>query len=258
MRDVTSLSTSAGDPARTLALLWRDPAVVPRRGPRRSLSLDAVVEAATTIARDRGPAAVTMRAVARALGVVPMTLYTYVPGKAELLDLMLDAAYARMPRTDTTGQPWRQRLATVAYENRALFDAHPWAAAVSTRRPPLGPGSIAKYEYELSALAGLGLTDVEMDDCLTYLLDFAQSSARAASDARTARQETAMTDQQWWQAAGPVLARYLDPGRFPLATRVGAAAGQAHGSAYDPDHAFRFGLQRVLDGLAALLDRGGS
>lgn len=124
MRDVTSLSTSAGDPARTLALLWRDPAVVPRRGPRRSLSLDAVVEAATTIARDRGPAAVTMRAVARALGVVPMTLYTYVPGKAELLDLMLDAAYARMPRTDTTGQPWRQRLATVAYENRALFDAH--------------------------------------------------------------------------------------------------------------------------------------
>lgn len=253
---MTLFSTSAGDPARTLALLWRDPAAIPRRGPRRSLSLDAVVEAATAIARDHGLPAVTMRAVAQALGVVPMTLYTYVPGKAELLDLMLDAAYAGMPRTDTTGAPWRQRLTTIAYENRALFDAHPWAVAVSTRRPPLGPGSIAKYEHELSALSGLGLTDVGMDDCLSYLLDFVQTNARAASEVRRNRQQTALTDQQWWRAAGPVLARYLDPARYPLATRVGAAAGQAHGSAYEPDHAFRFGLQRVLDGLAPLITRG--
>jgi AcrR family transcriptional regulator len=78
-----------------------------------------------------------MRRVAQALGVVPMTLYTYVPGKAELLDLMLDAAYAGMPRTDTRGQPWRQRLAAIAAE-------HPWAATISTIRPPLGPGQMAK------------------------------------------------------------------------------------------------------------------
>jgi AcrR family transcriptional regulator len=198
-----------------------------------------------------------MRRVAQALGVVPMTLYTYVPGKAELLDLMLDAAYAGMSRTDTTGAPWRHRLATIAGENRALYEDHPWAAAVSTARPPLGPGSIAKYEYELSALAGLGLSDVEMDDCLTYLLAFVQASARAAQDARAAREQTALTDPQWWEAAGPVLARYLDPRRFPLASRVGAAAGEAHGSAYDPDHAYRFGLQRVLDGLATLIEREG-
>jgi AcrR family transcriptional regulator len=49
-----------------------------------------------------------MRNVAQALGVVPMTLYTYVPGKAELLDLMMDAAYAQMLRADTSAQPWRQ------------------------------------------------------------------------------------------------------------------------------------------------------
>ena len=255
---MTAPSTSAGDPARTLALLWRDPAAVPRRGPRRALSLDAVVATATAIARDRGLAAVTMRELARALAVAPMTLYTYLPGKAELLDLMLDAAYAGLPRTGTTGRPWRQRLATIADENRALYQAHPWAIAVSTRRPPLGPGSIAKYEYELSALAGLGLTDVEMDDCLTYLLDFVQANARAAADARTARQRSGLTDQQWWQSAGPVLARYLDPDRYPLATRVGSAAGQAHGTAYHPDHAYRFGLRRVLDGLATLIERTGS
>src|SRR5215470_8551185 len=121
--------SGAGDPARTLELLWRSPGHgVAGRGPKQRLSIDAVVQAAIDIADSDGLEAVTMRGVAQRLGVVPMTLYTYVPGKAELLDLMLDAAYQRMPRTDTAGRPWRQRVTAIAAENRALFEAHPWAA----------------------------------------------------------------------------------------------------------------------------------
>ncbi|MFF4960752.1 TetR/AcrR family transcriptional regulator [Streptomyces sp. NPDC001222] len=248
--------TSAGDPARTLQLLWRHSAPDRRRGPRRGLSVDAVVEAATAIADAEGLDSVTMRRVAQELGVVPMTLYTYVPGKAELLDLMLDAAYARMSRTDTTGQAWHRRVTAVAEENKALFERHPWAATVSTARPPLGPGLMAKYEHELSALDGLGLSDVEMDDCLTYLLTFVQASARAAADARAAQHDSAMNDQQWWKVNAPLLARVLDENAYPTAVRVGAAAGAAQGSAYDPDHAYAFGLQRVLDAFTALIDEG--
>jgi AcrR family transcriptional regulator len=250
---MTSARTSAGDPARTLQLLWRQPAAAPRRGPDRGLDLDTIVAAATDLADREGLAAVTMRAVAQALRVGAMTLYTYVPSKAELLDLMLDAAYARMPRTDTTGQPWRQRLTAIAAENRALYDTHPWAAAVSTLRPPLGPGMLAKYQHELSALDGLGLDDVAMDDCLTYLLTFVQAAARATIDARTARQDSALDDEQWWAANAPLLARIVDERAFPLAARVGTAAGAAHRGAYDPEHFYHFGLQRVLDGLQALI-----
>ncbi|GAA0613033.1 TetR/AcrR family transcriptional regulator [Streptomyces crystallinus] len=246
--------TSAGDPARTLQLLWRANTDSGRRGPRRGLSIDAVVEAATVIADTEGLEALTMRRVAQTLGVVPMTLYTYVPGKAELLDLMLDAAYAGMPRTDTTGQPWRDRVTAIAQENMALFERHPWAAAVTTARPPLGPGQMAKYEHELSVLDGLGLDDVTMDDCLNHLLAFVQASARAAADARAARHDSSMDDQQWWEANAPLLARVFDADAYPLAARVGAAAGAAHGSAYDPDHAYAFGLRRVLDALGALID----
>jgi AcrR family transcriptional regulator len=251
---VPSERSSAGDPARTLELLWRDPAAAPRRGPERGLTLDDVVAAATDLADRAGLQAVTMRRVAQALEVATMTLYTYVPGKAELLDLMLDAAYAQMPRAATTGQPWRQRLTAIAEENRVLFVTHPWAAAVSTLRPPLGPGLMSKYEHELSALDGLGLDDVEMDDALTYLLSFVQASACAAADARAAQHESAMDEEQWWAANAPLLARVLDQRSYPLASRVGSAAGAAHGSAHDPDHAYRFGLQRVLDGLAVLID----
>ena len=74
--------------------------------------------------------------------------------------------------------------------------------------------------------------------------------AAAATDATAAPG----TDTEWWERAGPLLARAVDPARYPLAARVGAAAGEAHGAAYDPEHAYAFGLERVLDGLAALID----
>lgn len=244
--------TGDGDPARTLALLWNSGAE-PRYGPARRLRVEAVVAAATGLADREGLDAISMRRVAEQLGVPAMTLYTYVPGKAELLDLMTDAAYQRLEKADTGGQPWRERLTAVADANRALYLAHPWLSAVSTLRPPLGPGLMAKYEHELAALDGLGLTDVEMDFSLTFLLAFVQANARAAQDARAAR--TGTDDAQWWADNGPLLERVLDADAYPLAVRVGAAAGAAQGSAHDPEHAYRFGLERVLDGLAALIDR---
>jgi len=251
---IPSARTGAGDPARTLRLLWRDPAATPRHGPRQGLTVDTIVTAATALADADGLDAVTMRRLAGNLGVVPMTLYTYVPGKAELLDLMLDAAYQRMRRTDTAGQPWRERVATIAAENRALFETHPWAVAITTGRPPLGPGLMAKYEHELAALDGIGLDDVQMDAALTHLLTFVQAWARAAADTRATRQDTDMDEEQWWATSGPLLAKVLDPGVYPLAARVGTAAGTAHRAAYDPQHASDFGLQTILGGLAALID----
>jgi AcrR family transcriptional regulator len=250
---IPSARTGTGDPARTLRLLWRDPAALPRHGPRQGLTIDRVVAAATELADAGGLDAVSMRRVAAGLGVVPMTLYTYVPGKAELLDLMLDAAYQRMPRAGTAGQSWRQRVTAIAGENKALFETHPWAAAITAARPPLGPGLMAKYEHELAAFDGLGLDDITRDAALTHLLAFVQAWARAAADARATRQESALDEQQWWAASQPLLERVLDPAVYPLATRVGAAAGTAHGAAYSPGHAYDFGLQTILSGLATLM-----
>ncbi len=244
--------TSGGDPARTLELLWRTAVVGTRRGPRPGLSVDSIVASATALADAEGLDSLTMRRVATELGVAPMTLYTYVPGKAELLDLMLDAAYLRMSREDTAGQPWRRRLSAVAEANRLLYAVHPWAAEVSTVRPPLGPGLVAKYEHELSAFDGLGLTDVQTDAALTYLLDFVQACARAAADT-AAHAADGLGDEQWCAANGPLLARVLDERAYPRAARVGSAAGAEYGAAYSPGYAYEFGLLRVLDGLGVLI-----
>jgi len=246
--------SGAGDPARTLRLLWRQPDEGPRRGPRPGRSLDDIVLTAIDLADTDGLDALTMRAVAQAVGVAPMSLYTYVPGKAELLDLMLDASYARMPRPDRSGEPWRVRVAALAGDNRELFTAHPWAAEVATGRPPLGPGMMAKYEYELRAFDGTGLDDVGRDAALTYVLDFVRAAARAAAEARLTHRETAWSDEEWWAANAPLLGRVLDERRYPTAVRVGAAAGAAQNAAYSPDRAYEFGLARVLDGLGVLID----
>lgn len=250
--------SSAGDPGRTLALLWAPSGGRPRPGPRPSLAVGEILGAAIALADDDGLDSLTMRRVAQVLDVAPMTLYTYVPGKAELLDLMLDAIYRRMEHADTDGQPWRSRVETVARDNRALFRRHPWAATVSTVRPPLGPGLMAKYERELRALDGIGLDDVEMDAALTFVLGFVRAAALAEAEARNARHDSGMSDAQWWEANEPLLARVLNEAAYPTAVRVGAAAGAAHGAAYSPDHAFEFGLQRVLDGLSALIDHRGT
>ena len=237
---------------RTIDLLWFEEPQS-RRGRKKGLSLTQVVDTAIALADAEGLEAVSMRRVAQELGVVPMTLYTYVPDKAALLDLMLDALYLRMPRDGAGGTGWQDRIREVAEQNRALYEAHPWAAEISVSRPPLGPGLMAKYDHELGAFEGTGLDDVEMDAALTYVLGFVQHAARSAAAARASVEHSGQTDQQWWEESGPLLEKVFDRHRYPLAVRVGEAAGAELGAAFDAGHAYAFGLERVLDGLDVLI-----
>ncbi|MBQ1046063.1 MULTISPECIES: TetR/AcrR family transcriptional regulator [unclassified Micromonospora] len=240
------------DPARSLALLWRtrEPA---SRGAGPGLSVERIVRAAVEIADAEGIDALTMRRVSEALGVGTMSVYTYVPGKAELLDVMVDAVLGDLPRPADVPGGWRGRLERIARDNLALYRSHPWLLRAETTRPVLGPNVLAKYDYELRAVADIGLDDVEMDAVLTLVLGHAKSAARAALDVAELERETGMTDDQWWQTHGPWLEKFMTAGSFPLAARVGTAAGMAHGAAYGPDHAFEFGLQRVLDGISVVV-----
>ncbi|MGD7789313.1 TetR/AcrR family transcriptional regulator [Propionibacteriaceae bacterium Y1700] len=252
---MTEHRTGQGEPSRTLALLWGADPTPRRRGPARSVTPVQVVDAALALADDQGLAAVTMRAVAERVGVSAMSVYTYVPGKPELLDLMVDARYARMPRTNWSDEPWRARLTVVAEANRALLTEHPWLTEVAAlSRPPLGPGVMAKYEHELAAFDDTGLSDLDIDAALTYLLGFVQAHCRAAHDAARSTTDSAMSDGDWWQANQPLLARAFDPDTYPRAVRIGAAAGEHQGSAWRDDNHWTFGLARTLDGVEALIN----
>ena len=145
-----------------------------------------------------------------------------MPGKAELLDAMLDVVLAETARPQDVPGGWRGRLEIVARENLALLRRHPWILEVDIGRPPLGPNMIAKYDYELRAVEGIGLTDLEMDAVVTLVLSHAAGAARTTADADGAREDTGLTSGQWWNRSAPVLRQFLTPDRFPLAVRVGS------------------------------------
>jgi hypothetical protein len=68
-----------------------------------------------------------------------------------------------------------------------------------------------------------------------------------------AEQRTGRTEGEWWAAYEPLLARVFDASKYPTATRVGAAAGAEFQAAAAPERTFEFGLELLLDGLAALI-----
>lgn len=247
--------TTPPDPARSLALLWGPQ----HRAGRSGLTLAAIVAAAVTVADAEGLAAVSMRRVADALDVGAMSLYTHVPGKGELIDLMIDRAagelYADVEEPSRQPGGWREAARFIAQRNWELYASHPWLLHVSGARPVMGPHTTRNYEAELRPLDGIGLTDVEMDATLALILSHVSSVARSRWQQQAARQDTGQSDSEWWLAMAPVLEAVMSGQHFPVAARVGQAAGQEHDAVSDPEHAFSFGLERILDGVAALVTR---
>ena len=248
--------SGSGDPQRTIDLLWG--VHRRRRGPRPSLSGEQVVTTAIRIADQDGLGGLSMRRLADDLGITAMSLYGYVPTKAELLDVMADRTYAEITLRDSQATPWREKLAALAGQHWDLLLAHPWLLQIATSRPLLGPGMTAFYDAELAAVDGLGLTDIDMDLIVSLLDDYVRGAARGTVEAAQAPARTGVSDQQWWQTYGPLLADVLDPARYPTALRVGAAAGAEYGAAHDPARSFKFGLQRIIDGIEAFITEASS
>ena len=240
--------SGSGDPRRTIDLLWG--VRRPRRGPKPSLSGEQVLTAAIRIADRDGLGGLSMRRLADELGITAMSLYGYVPSKAELLDVMADRAYREIAVPRDPAMPWQARLAALARQHWTLLLSHPWLLQIAASRPLLGPNMTAFYDAELAAVDQLGLTDIDMDHIVSLLDDYVRGTARGAVEAAEAQARTGVSDQQWWETYGPLLAEVLDPARYPTAVRVGAAAGAEYGAAHDPARSFTFGLQRVIDGIA--------
>jgi AcrR family transcriptional regulator len=250
---VTEFS-SGGDLRRSIALLWGVPGTG-RRGPKPSRSVEEVVLAAIGLADAAGLPALSMRRVAEALGLSPMSLYTYVPSKAELVDLMLDRVWAEVEEPDASLEGWRAKVEHLARQRWALAQRHPWIMQVGTHRPPLGPNVLAKIEATLQAIDGLGLDALEMDQLTSLIVDYVRGAARAAIEAREVEEQSGITDEQWWALSEQLLKGLVDPARYPTTVRVGEAYKAADEKGVDPLRNFEFGLQRVLDGIAVFIDR---
>ncbi|MFJ8717806.1 TetR/AcrR family transcriptional regulator [Streptomyces violaceus] len=243
-------TSGSGDIARTLELLW-DTGRRPSRGPKPTLTLDRIVEAAVQVADAEGLGGLSMRRVAAELGTGTMSLYRYVPGKGELLDLMLDRVQRPTGEPAGPGGGWRAALEAVARENLALYRRHPWLLQVNQSRPILGPSALDGMERVLTRIRPMGLTDPELVSVIIMIDGYVVGAARTQVHEQEAERRTGLTDAEFWQAQVPVLEKVMASGRYPVTASL---SEDAFGS--DFDH-FEFGLQRMLDGLDVLVARRG-
>ncbi|HEX5204376.1 TetR/AcrR family transcriptional regulator C-terminal domain-containing protein [Paractinoplanes rhizophilus] len=208
----------------------------PTRGPKAALTLDQIADAAIAIADAEGLAAVSMQRVAADLGYTKMSLYRYLPGKAEMVAAMLERALAHPPRL---GNPWREALTDWATALLAAYTGHPWALEASSGRRPIGPGEMAWMESALRVLPP-GLSGAERLDTV----------ATIAGHVRMIVGQVAESDLT--AAMGMILRDHA--ATYP-AVVAAISDVAAHGGA---DNAFAFGLGRILDGLECLLEQRAS
>jgi AcrR family transcriptional regulator len=266
--------SGGGQPERTLALLWRNKQALNMQAPdqqapdqqvrrrtagrRPSLDVDGVVRTGIQLADERGLEAASMGGVAKALGVGTMTLYTYVPSKEELLDLMVDEVLAER-QLPGPGEPrpagWRQQVELYSEQTRAMFQRHPWLARVSTVRPPVGPGMLAGREYLLSVLLPLGLSARDTNTAALSITMYVDSAAGLEAENELVERATGQSNEAWWYDRNDLWETYFDVERHPAMTAIWNANGY-HDTVRDAaTDAYRYGLDRLLDGIQAQTER---
>jgi AcrR family transcriptional regulator len=125
--------------------------------PPRKLTPQAVVTTALALADRHGLEALTMRGLARELGVEAMSLYHHFAGKDALLDAMVDRVYAAILLPEASGQ-WRAELRRRSVSVREVLHAHPWALPLMESRRAPGPANLAYHEANIACLRAAGFT----------------------------------------------------------------------------------------------------
>jgi AcrR family transcriptional regulator len=236
------------DPDRILPLLWRKKRPSgSRTGRRPTLSVDAVVEAGIAIADEEGLAAASMAKVAARLGVATMSLYTYVPSRTELVDLMVDQV---LTGRELPGEPdWRARILRYAQGTLAMYRTHPWLSQVPAVRPPLGPGTFQEREFVLAAVESSGLPLERVNRAAVALGMFVTSAARQEGENALLHRASGMSNDAWWQERSRFWAQWFDVGEHPTMTRIWHADGYGGGTGEQAAAAFGYGLHLLLDGI---------
>jgi AcrR family transcriptional regulator len=230
------------------------PPAAPEPAVKDGLSVERIVRTGIAIADAEGLAALSMRRVAGELGAGTMSLYRHVPGKDELVDLMagavLDEAEAAAGAPPAERDGWRARVEAYARIMWALYRRHPWLLQVlAVTRPRLAPGGPARTEWLLRGVEGLSRDLPTMVRAAVTISGYVQGMAMFLVNDLQAERLTGVGKEQWWESNRDRFHELVADGPYPILAMI-ASADQDDVSL---EEEFEFGLQRMLDGLAAHL-----
>ena len=213
---------------------------------RTPLSRERVLRTAIALADERGLGGLTMRKLAKELGVEAMSLYNHVAGKEDLLDGMIDIVFSEID-APSAGGDWKAELRKRAVSTRGALRRHPWAVGEMEGRTHHGRSNLHLHNAVLGCLRAAGFS-IEMTVHAysvqdAYIYGFALQETDMSSETPEDFAAEAQRQMVEYESA---LADYPH-----LVEVVGGHVAQA-GYAYDAE--FLFGLDVILDGLERLLD----
>lgn len=242
---------SSLDPER-IALIWGR-SRRRSRGPRPSLTLEQVARAAIDLADAEGLESVSMKRLAEVLKVGTMTLYTYVPDKATLLQVMLDRAVSEVALPEGA-VGWQQYLRHSAVALLDLYRKHPWMMQINVEGPPITPSQMRYLESMLRALHPTGMSHQESLDVALSLSYFVLGAAKLTSGIVQAEDASALSGEQSQAERAEAFRSILDPAEFPmvLEAMTSPPSGPPPSDMLD-SLGFQFGLDRFIDGISAYI-----
>jgi AcrR family transcriptional regulator len=226
--------------------VWERPEPQPRAAPV-PLSRAKIAATAIRIADAHGLDGLSVRKIAKELGVGPMRLYDYVINRSELLDLMVDAVYAQIAEAGQHSQ-WRAMVLAIVHRTRDAALDHEWFSDLLGGRPHLGPHALAVGESTAAALSQApGVRDIDdLQRALGALNAFIIGALRREVTERRIARSTG-TDVTAWQASlGPYLTRMLKTGRYPTVARL-----VIDGAHLNAEETFNHTLTTILDGITS-------
>lgn len=201
------------------------------RGSRSGLSTQAIVDTAIAIADVDGLDAVSIRRVAAILEVRPMSLYTHIVSKDELLALMANELVGTLIVEDPLPDDWRKALTLTSRQTFRMFASHPWLLPLLTRGPRHGPNAARQAKQLAQAVESLRLPPDDMWTMLSIVNDYIVGHAlRVATTGNTRNLVDNLSDQD--RAELPAVEALARTEETRLAGEV-----------------FEMGLQVVLDGV---------
>ena len=221
-------------------------------GAEPMLTAARIVAAAIAVADAEGLAGLSMRRVATQLGAATMSLYRHVADKDALVLQMIDTAFGEcvLPAGGPAPEGWRARLEYAARAMWATFRRHPWLAqAMSATRPQLLMSTLTGGEWILAALDGHGLDAATMMTAHITLFTYVRGSAVHLEPEADAEASTGLNADEWMDTQVPSLRSMVEDANLPTLRRMIDSR-----YAFSVDTVFEFGLQRLLDGYALLID----
>jgi AcrR family transcriptional regulator len=213
--------------------------------PRSPLTRERVLRAAVALADREGVGSLSMRRLAKQLGVEAMSLYHHVAGKQALLDGMVDLVFGEIELPAADGA-WKAAMRRRAVSAREVLGRHPWAINLMESRRSPGPANLRHHDAVIGCLRQAGfpvaLTAHAYSILDAYIYGFAVQEASLPFDTP---EETAELAEEMMEG--------FPADAYPHLTEL--AVQHVLQPGYDYGDEYGFGLELILDGLERLAAR---